>query len=133
MHVTAARRLLNRYKGPGSKSAILACVNRKAKSLGCDKGKDKEFTGGNFDELYTAEEARLADEMLKTDEWAGTIEMLDSQETDFVAIDQARALLVNMLADARKLSDEQREQLKSRSLQSLTDAMNDLREELAQS
>lgn len=40
-HVTAARRLIGRYKGPGSKEAILACVNRKAKALGCDKGKDK--------------------------------------------------------------------------------------------
>lgn len=39
-HVTAARRLIGRYKGPGNKSAILACINRKAKSLGCDKGKD---------------------------------------------------------------------------------------------
>lgn len=35
-HVTAARRLIGRYKGPGSKTAILACVSRKAKALGCD-------------------------------------------------------------------------------------------------
>lgn len=42
-HVTAARRLIGRYKGPGSKSAILACVNKKAKSLGCDK-KDEEMS-----------------------------------------------------------------------------------------
>lgn len=34
-HVTAARRLIGRYKGPGSKSSILACVSRKAKALGC--------------------------------------------------------------------------------------------------
>ena len=39
-HVTAARRLIGRYKGPGDKSRILACVNRKAKSLGCDASKD---------------------------------------------------------------------------------------------
>lgn len=36
-HVTAARRLIGRYKGSGDKSTILACVNRKAKALGCDK------------------------------------------------------------------------------------------------
>jgi hypothetical protein len=36
-HVTAARRLIGRYKGPGNKQRILACVSRKAKSLGCDK------------------------------------------------------------------------------------------------
>jgi hypothetical protein len=35
-HVTIARRLIGRYKGPGNKTSILACVNRKAKSLGCD-------------------------------------------------------------------------------------------------
>jgi hypothetical protein len=42
-HVTAARRLIGRYKGPGSKSAILACVNRKAKAMGCDS-KDADTT-----------------------------------------------------------------------------------------
>jgi len=39
-HVTAARRLIGRYKGPGSKSNILACVSRKAKTLGCGASKD---------------------------------------------------------------------------------------------
>lgn len=41
-HVTAARRLIGRYKGPGDKSAILACVSRKAKALGCGETKDTE-------------------------------------------------------------------------------------------
>ncbi|MHA2064882.1 MAG: hypothetical protein ACXABY_10955 [Candidatus Thorarchaeota archaeon] len=39
-HVTAARRLIGRYKGPGNKSSILACVSRKAKALGCGGKKD---------------------------------------------------------------------------------------------
>jgi hypothetical protein len=39
-HVTAAKRLIGRYKGPGSKSSILACVNRKAKALGCGTSSD---------------------------------------------------------------------------------------------
>jgi hypothetical protein len=39
-HVTAARRLIGRYKGPGDKSAILACVSRKEKALGCQEPKD---------------------------------------------------------------------------------------------
>lgn len=39
-HVRAARRLIGRYKGPGDKTRILGCVNKKAKALGCDKGKD---------------------------------------------------------------------------------------------
>lgn len=42
-HVTAARRLIGRYKGEGTKSRILACVSRKAKSMGCEsKKKDSE-------------------------------------------------------------------------------------------
>ena len=40
--VVAARRLIGRYKGPGSKEKILACVSRKAKGLGCDKS-EKDF------------------------------------------------------------------------------------------
>jgi len=36
-HVTAAQRLIGRYKGPGNKATILACVARKAKALGCGK------------------------------------------------------------------------------------------------
>lgn len=39
-HVTAARRLIGRYKGPGNKSSILACVSRKAKALGCGGASD---------------------------------------------------------------------------------------------
>lgn len=39
-HVTAARRLIGRYKGEGSKESILACVARKAKAMGCDSSKD---------------------------------------------------------------------------------------------
>lgn len=41
-HVTAARRLVGRYKGPGDKSKILACVSRKAKALGCETSKKDE-------------------------------------------------------------------------------------------
>jgi hypothetical protein len=41
-HVTAARRLIGRYKGPGDKSRILACVARKAKALGCGGSKNND-------------------------------------------------------------------------------------------
>lgn len=62
-HVTAARRLLGRYKGPGNKSSILACVNRKSKQLSCDKGNDaiddsdfvsrvESIVRGSIDVLY---------------------------------------------------------------------------------
>jgi len=39
-HVTAARRLIGRYKGEGSKESILACVDRKAKNMNCDTKKE---------------------------------------------------------------------------------------------
>lgn len=41
-HVTAARRLLGRYKGEGSKSKIKACIERKARQMGCDKKKSED-------------------------------------------------------------------------------------------
>ena len=39
-HVTAARRLIGRYKGEGNKDEILACVARKAKKMNCDTKKE---------------------------------------------------------------------------------------------
>jgi len=41
-HVTAARRLIGRYKGGGDKSKILACVSRKAKAMGCGSSSKKK-------------------------------------------------------------------------------------------
>lgn len=41
-HVTAARRLIGRYKGEGDKSKILSCVSRKAKALGCSGSSSKK-------------------------------------------------------------------------------------------
>ena len=38
-HVTAARRLIGNYKGEGNKEDILACVDRKEKSLNCETKK----------------------------------------------------------------------------------------------
>lgn len=60
-HVTAARRLIGRYKGPGSKEAILRCVERKAKALGCDKAKkDAESGRPAKDELLARRQELLA-------------------------------------------------------------------------
>jgi len=39
-HYTSALRLLGRYKGPGDKDKIRACIERKGKRLGCNKKKD---------------------------------------------------------------------------------------------
>lgn len=83
-HVTAARRLIGRYKGPGDKSSILSCVARKAKALGCggnSKKKDiqdtdikftmpsceqlKEFETEAIQQLYAVTETELIDRQLK--------------------------------------------------------------------
>lgn len=48
-HVTAARRLIGRYKGPGNKASILACVSRKAKSLGCNDSNNSDADPGTQD------------------------------------------------------------------------------------
>ena len=53
-HVTAARRLVGRYKGPGSKSSILACVSKKAKALGCDGAKKDAKPNTQEEVVYTA-------------------------------------------------------------------------------
>jgi ribosomal protein L17 len=47
-HYTAALRLLSRYKGPGSKSSIRACITRKGKRLGCDSASKKKDAIGDF-------------------------------------------------------------------------------------
>ena len=54
-HVVAARRLIGRYKGGGSKERILACVSRKASALGCGGGKKKgDQVEKNFEDRVKA-------------------------------------------------------------------------------
>ena len=43
-HYTAALRLVGRYKGPGSKDAIVSCIERKGKALGCGSEKKEDST-----------------------------------------------------------------------------------------
>jgi hypothetical protein len=59
-HYTAALRLIGRYKGPGDKGRIRACIERKGKRLGCtSKKKDSvnvgDFSLGYFDEFSDEE------------------------------------------------------------------------------
>jgi hypothetical protein len=73
-HVTSARRLIGRYKGPGSKKSILACVSRKAKALGCAEASDQES-------LKTEPEKSL--ELSKLDDKDLTKLLLDSEKLMF--------------------------------------------------
>lgn len=61
-HVTAAKKLIGRYKGPGDKDKILACVSRKAKSLGCESSSDSILTQGDS-MVITLKDALANDEV----------------------------------------------------------------------
>lgn len=53
-HVTAAKRLIGRYKGSdATKAKIMACVNKKASSLSCDKSEDYMQLRKDFEELQS--------------------------------------------------------------------------------
>lgn len=76
-HVTAARRLIGRYKGPGSKSSILACVARKAKTLGCGGSDDSTNVTPPVEDDKPKGLAGLADEELH--------EMFHSVEAEMIS------------------------------------------------
>lgn len=64
-HVTAARRLIGRAKlSEDQKKKVLACVNRKEKSLGCES-KDSQCDCGQYDELKSdyAQALKTVDEL----------------------------------------------------------------------
>lgn len=62
-HVTAARRLIGRYKGPGSKDSILACVSRKASAMGCG-AEDSAQTTETVTTNDNAQKARIMHQLL---------------------------------------------------------------------
>lgn len=146
-HVTAARRLIGRYKGPGSKKAILACVNRKAKQLGCDtKKKDGDSQGDtamsdetagavaeSFSETLSnvKTELKLTERKLKDAEDAKK----SADEANNALIKENNSILATQLFDMRVvLGDadpekrkEETEKLTGRSTDSLKDAIEDTR------
>lgn len=63
-HCTAARRLIGRYKGPGDKSKIKACIERKCDALGCDK-EDKKKKDSNEQPCQDCELQKMSDKDLK--------------------------------------------------------------------
>ena len=79
-HVVAARRLIGRYKGEGSKEDILSCINRKAKAMGCDTEKkdaeevqDSKTYSDILCEVFTTledEKCCAPDSALTTEEFA---------------------------------------------------------------
>lgn len=101
VHVTAARRLVGKYKGPGDKSKILACVNRKAKRMGCDKTRDDfVFDAEWFDRL---EDDQLIQLHTSIHEAATEreLEITDSQE-ELSDLQESVDQLQNQLVDEKK-------------------------------
>jgi hypothetical protein len=145
-HVTAARRLIGRYKGPGSKKAILACVNRKAKALGCDTKKkgDSEGDTAMSDETQASVAESFSNTLseVKTELKLTQGKLTDAEEAKKTAdkaneelIKTNNQILADQLfdmrvvlgdADPEKRKDEV-EQLASRSTDSLKDAVADAR------
>jgi len=79
-HVTAARRLVNKYKGPGDKTKILACVARKAKAMGCDSGKKSKDSTNVKDDLSSSRMLRMVLSVLDEDTYYTQNPVLDDDE-----------------------------------------------------
>lgn len=79
-HVTAARRLIGRYKGGGSHSSILSCVARKAKAMGCGSGKDALAIEEDIKNIEKALEVSKAAEAA-LDPTKAVVETVDTTKT----------------------------------------------------
>jgi hypothetical protein len=70
-HYTAALRLIGRYKGPGNKTKIRACIERKGKRLGCTSKKkedsmDTKFNVDWFDRFESEELTQMLNGLCDT-------------------------------------------------------------------
>jgi len=81
-HYTAALRLLGRYKGPGDKSRIRACIERKGKRLGCSGAKDEAQDAEQILDQFSVEyfDGYSDDELIKMLE--GLMACLDERKLD---------------------------------------------------
>lgn len=70
-HYTAAKRLIGRYKGPGDKSAIMSCIERKGKAMGCGGAKkdeqDEQTNPAEGIVLTSMSDELLTDTLLETE------------------------------------------------------------------
>lgn len=101
-HVTAARRLIGRAKvGSSTKSKILACVSRKAKTLGCGGSKSKD-SAEDIDLLINSEEFQDTREFI---EWLEAIEAGRTVEDE--ATDNMRERAAKQLAKLRGQAEDE--------------------------
>jgi len=132
-HVTAARRLIGRAKVSSStKAKILACVSRKAKSLGCGSSKKDELTEEQFEELVESEEFEPTLEVLAFLEADYADRDADLENLDVLKDSAAKVLdKLRSKQSGTSGSDERVEKYKARSLTSLLDSLLDELEEVA--
>jgi hypothetical protein len=92
-HYTAAKRLIGRYKGPGDKSRILACVERRGKQLSCPSTKTKD---DNIMELKQEDFDKLQKDLTETKTKLETI------QKDLTTADTLKKTLENQITDKNK-------------------------------
>jgi len=85
-HVTAARRLIGRFKGPGNKSKILACVARKAKALGCPGSSNNDQIGGEMTVAEMLQNKEVKDHI--SSEISKTKDQYEAQLSAITALDE---------------------------------------------
>lgn len=147
-HVTAGRRLLGRYKGEGSKDKILSCINRKAKSLGCDVKKDALESQTSITEIQAKEQLdalkKQFPSLFASDQNVKTLQaeiktlsyLHDSLEEELISIKkELKGNLADMLMHYTLVRDgkveKQEEKMKdflNRSEESLRDSLKDIKE-----
>jgi hypothetical protein len=130
-HVTAARRLIGRYKG--NKDGILACVSRKAKAMGCDKAKDSMK-----DNCHHTDALRGLLSVLETGKWEHDEEKKPLDESDISVLQElitklaglvTKDNLVKVIAADKEMKALQDKQLLDEII-ALEDSMGKLRDEL---
>jgi hypothetical protein len=133
-HVTAARRLIGKYNGPGNKDSILACVAKKAKALGCDKSEDAAddtqqadvvslpkvtvptceavatFSDTEVKELFSITEAELLTRKLKLDRPCAQCEV---HETELVKVKDSFGVAEKEIENLKNTLSVLREELRN--------------------
>ena len=123
-HVTAARRLIGRYKGSGSHASILSCVSRKSKALGCG-GKDN-LTDEQIDKMLEDSEWDESKELMAFLDYSESLKKVDEKKADSVK-EGACKLLDTLRAKRLKIpvSQDRIQAYMARGLESIMDALLD--------
>ena len=157
-HVTAAKRLIGRYKGPGDKTAIMSCVNRKAKRLGCksddsvreptmylDVNYFDQFSDNELLDMLVGLDVAIKERELILDKTSCSCDSQDNllktenEQLNQLLIDKTKDLKdlyieniynLDLLANKKILSDNNKQELLSKSVDNLKDEYNKLSESI---